>query len=373
LKRKIISKLNVLKENIKENLNHVNSKVSLTCDIWSSISGHPYLAIAVHFINEKFRMKNFLLDFDLIHFPRDGQQICNKIKEILSEFNFETRFIAITTDNAKNNVKGIRLLQTSLAESQNLIFDNFHFRCFAHILNLCVRNGINEKEIKDEIDDLRSHLSFIKDSPKRLQILEERYEALNVKFIKPKIDIITRWDSTFDMINRALQLKSLLIYLTLNEKEFRSKKISENSWSLFESLKVVLESFNDATNLSNSKIPTINLVIPNFSTLSDHLRNHEMTNPKMKNFIKNFEDKFFKYKENIFNDISIISTTIDPRFKLDYFKESEHYETFKQKIENVFEIYNQKYTTTVITQTSEDSTNYSKLLFKRQKTNLPKS
>jgi hypothetical protein len=266
LKRKIISKFNVLKENIKENLNHVNSKVSLTCDIWSSISGHPYLAITVHFINEEFQMKNFLLDFDLIPFPHDGQQICNKIKEILFEFNFETKFIAITTDNAKNNVKGIRLLQTSLAESQNLIFDNLHFRCLAHILNLCARNGINEKEIKDEIDDLRSLLSFIKDSPKRLQILEEKCEALNVKFIKPKIDIITRWNSTFDMINRALQLKSVLIYLALNEKEFKIKKISENSWSFFESLKVVLEPFNDATKiLSNSKIPTINLVIPNFN------------------------------------------------------------------------------------------------------------
>jgi hypothetical protein len=105
LKRKIISKFNFL----KENLNHVNSKVSFTCDIWISISGHLYLAITVHFINEKFEMKNFLLDFDLIPFPHDGQQICNKIEEILFEFNFETKFIALTTDNAKNNVKGIRL------------------------------------------------------------------------------------------------------------------------------------------------------------------------------------------------------------------------------------------------------------------------
>ncbi len=116
-----------------------------------------------------------------------------------------------------------------MAESQNLIFDNLHFRCFAHILNLCVRNGIIEKEIKDEIDDLRSLLSFIEDSPKRLQILKEKCKALNVKFIIPKIDIITRWNSTFDMINITLQLKSGLIYLTFNEKEFKSKKISENS------------------------------------------------------------------------------------------------------------------------------------------------
>jgi hypothetical protein len=52
----------------------------------------------------------------------------------------------------------------------------------------------------------------------------------------------------------------------------------------------------------------------------------------MKDFIKNFEDKFFKYKENIFNDISIISTTIDPRFKLDYFKEfREEFKEFSLK------------------------------------------
>jgi hypothetical protein len=93
------------------------------------------------------------------------------------------------------------------------------------------------------------------------------------------------------MINRALQLKSVIIYLTLSEKEFKSKKISENSWSFFECLKFVLGTFNDATKiLSNSKILTITLVIPNFNTISDRLRNYGITNPKMKNFVKNFED-----------------------------------------------------------------------------------
>lgn len=51
--------------------------------------------------------------------------------------------MGITLDNASNNNTFIRLLATWSIE-KSLSFDsNFHFRCFAHVINLAVREALS--------------------------------------------------------------------------------------------------------------------------------------------------------------------------------------------------------------------------------------
>ena len=54
-------------------------KISITCDIWSSITMQSYLRITVHFIDKEWKLRHFLLN--LCHFP--GQHTAIRTQELL--------------------------------------------------------------------------------------------------------------------------------------------------------------------------------------------------------------------------------------------------------------------------------------------------
>lgn len=68
LTKKIKAKFSDLRENAKATLNMVDSKISLTTDMWTSNSAQiPFMVITGHYLDANFEMKSFLLDF--IHVP----------------------------------------------------------------------------------------------------------------------------------------------------------------------------------------------------------------------------------------------------------------------------------------------------------------
>jgi hypothetical protein len=78
--------------------------------------------------------------------------------------------MAITTDNAANVIKAMNDLYLwfdCMDSKPNT--DTINIRCFAHILNLAVQEGITSIEM----DNLRNFISEIKCSPKNKQLFEE--------------------------------------------------------------------------------------------------------------------------------------------------------------------------------------------------------
>jgi len=98
------------------------------------------MSITAHFIDGNFKIQNVLIDFSLIPYPHGGQQIMEKLREIITEFKIEKKLIALTSDNASNNIKAFKILKNWLKNysSEEII----HFRCFAHIINLSIGGGI---------------------------------------------------------------------------------------------------------------------------------------------------------------------------------------------------------------------------------------
>jgi hypothetical protein len=65
----------------------VNSRVVLTSDIWTSIANVPYISITAHFLNENKHVNRILLDFTNMSFPHKGEDIEEKIKGTINEYN----------------------------------------------------------------------------------------------------------------------------------------------------------------------------------------------------------------------------------------------------------------------------------------------
>lgn len=88
---------------------------------------------------------------------------------------------------------------------------NNHFRCFAHVVNLSVQAAL--KQLKDEIDKVRNLIIKSCSSPQRRQKFSEISNLNSIKNLSPILDVPTRWNSTYDMIQRALSLKVVSFYL----------------------------------------------------------------------------------------------------------------------------------------------------------------
>ncbi|KAG5533342.1 hypothetical protein RHGRI_027517 [Rhododendron griersonianum] len=104
----------------------------------------------------------------------------------------------------------------------------FHMRCCAHILNLIVKDGLDV--IKVGIEKIRDSVAYWTASQKREEKFEETVRQLNVTSTKKLgLDCVTRWNSTFLMLQTALLYKDVFIRLSKRDAQYNSLP-SEREW-----------------------------------------------------------------------------------------------------------------------------------------------
>ena len=90
--------------------------------------------VYVHFIDQDFNVSNFLLEQELFPQPHDYKSISSKLDEVFFRYGIQKKIKSITSDNASNMVKAMKLLVKYYKEKFNL--NIIHLRCAAHILHL---------------------------------------------------------------------------------------------------------------------------------------------------------------------------------------------------------------------------------------------
>jgi len=77
-------------------------------------------------------------------------------------------------------------------------------RCAAHVINLIVKDGL--QEIDGVIENIRESVKYIRGSPN--EKFEEIIGELGINCGRhPSLDVATRWNSTCDMLESALSFK----------------------------------------------------------------------------------------------------------------------------------------------------------------------
>jgi hypothetical protein len=332
IKRKIMEKFEIYDLKVKNCFENTKSKVSLTTDLWTSSKERPYIAITAHFVDQNYEQKCLLIDFSNIQYPHTGLQIKNSLEGALNRYGIFDKLTSVTADNAPNNGIALDLLESSKADHFPNFYDTFHIRCFAHVINLVVQNGI--LELKSELEGIRTFLKFLKTSPKQLQLLQTAAKTLSVNFISLKRDINIRWNSTFD-ITRILSMKDVLIYASVREESFAKYKFSDNIWQKLEQILNFLKEFKEATDLISGKTyASICTVIPIFDLLMSHIEKHlDSDLENVKRCAERMQSKLLEYKDKLINDISIFAVILDPRLKHNYFEDYEknYYNMVKDK------------------------------------------
>ena len=125
LMRKIPAKYDVVRQEIKDELNHA-SAVCLTTDIWTSRISQSYMTVTCHFIDNSWQPKSYVLETFHLSVSHTAENIASELIRIANEWSISEKVVALVTDNASNAVAAARLTGWK------------HILCFAHTLNLIV-------------------------------------------------------------------------------------------------------------------------------------------------------------------------------------------------------------------------------------------
>ena len=109
------------------------SHIALTTDIWTSVATQAYITVTAHFVSSTWELKTCLLQ--TMNFPENhtAQNIEDKLKEILSNFEIGLeKIVAVVHDQGSNMQTCFRNLKNEYGWES--------IKCAAHCLQLCVED-----------------------------------------------------------------------------------------------------------------------------------------------------------------------------------------------------------------------------------------
>ncbi|XP_059428518.1 zinc finger BED domain-containing protein RICESLEEPER 2-like [Corylus avellana] len=216
----------------------------------------------------------------------------------------------------QSNDSAIRIIKDDFELKNALLVGGrlFHVRCCAHITNLLVQFGL--AEIRGIIDDVRQGIKYIVTSESRLNVFSEIAKRLHLPCKKLILDVPTRWNNTYLMLDTAIKFKEVFPRYHRVEQAFQWV-VTLEQWEMVGNVNQVLSVFNDVTNVvSGSEYPTANLYLPEVWRMKEVLMiKCDDRNEYMRSMASRMSDKFDKYwgDSNLFMSIAAV---LDPRYKM---------------------------------------------------------
>jgi len=128
-------------------------------------------------------------------------------------------------------------------------------------------------------------------------------------------DIVTRWNSTYLMLDSALAYRKAYARLALVDCSYKTCP-SEEEWARVETITKLLEPFYNITTLfSGSFYPTSNLYFKNVWKIQKCIEDQiKSADSMISDMAKEMKKKFDKYWDN-YSMILSFAVVLDPRFK----------------------------------------------------------
>ncbi|KAM0865684.1 hypothetical protein ACQ4PT_043104 [Festuca glaucescens] len=295
-------------------------RVAITSDMWTA--GHQkkgYMVVTAHYIDESWNLKSFLLRFAYVPCPHNGEVICQALYECLVDWHLEGKVSTITLDNCTSNDKAVDELTDKLNLPSLMLNGKYlHMRCCAHVLNLIVKDGMNVME--KGIGRVRDSVAYWSATPKRHEKFEKMAKTLNIKYSRRlNLDCKTRWNSTYIMLDIALQYIPIFEKLSKREKMFAKENCcpTDEDWKFARELCDRLKVFFDITVLfSGTKYVTANLFFPKICAIRLSIRKWSTSDdPLIQKMSEEMKTKFEKYWKDV-HGLMAVATVLDPRYKL---------------------------------------------------------
>lgn len=252
-----------------------------------------------------------------------AENLAEVIKEAVSEWELPTKngLPTVVTDNAANVVKSVKLLGAD------------HIPCLAHTVNIAVQKALKLPDVKDVLDKVRKIVGFFHRSTSAAALLKRNSSVLGLPEHKLKIDVVTRWNSAYDMAERFVEMQGA-IFMTLGSLKEKDLILSADDMAIIGCLVDFLKPMKEITTLLCSEnSPTASVIMPLRNQLLHKILiendNDNQLVRQMKETMKTDFQNRYSQIEDYLNTIS----ALDPRFKSLPFATEEERSTVFERVQ----------------------------------------
>ncbi|XP_061374142.1 zinc finger BED domain-containing protein RICESLEEPER 2-like [Gastrolobium bilobum] len=311
------------KEKLKQIMASIPTRICLTFDFWTSCPNPGYICLTAHFVDTNWKLNSKILNFCIPPLDPDFE-LSQMLLDILKDWEIEKKILSITLDDSSPEDNMPETLKNQLASENWLLCDGeffpitfFHVHCFAHILDLIVREGL--EVAGDVVHKIRESVHYLRNSESRLTKFKEcieQIDGVDTSTIGLRIDIPTRWNTTYLMLKSALKYQNVFASLQLIDKSYEYCP-SLVEWKRGEKICELLLPFYYITNLiCGTSYPTSNwyflLVWKIQCVLNDTLSDEDEV---IKSMAERMVVKFEKYWDE-YSVVLALGAVLDPRMKL---------------------------------------------------------
>lgn len=277
------------KRQLKEDLCHSRSRISVSFDLWTSPNSSAILGVVGMWIDATGKRRLTVLGMRRVYGEHSGENLGSVILEVLEEYGIGGDEIGyFMLDNASSNDTAVEFILKELCPwMSSKQRRHRRLRCLGHIINLCCQAFLMGQNCERDIAKLEKHhqqgdyskveehwkkfgclgrlhnlVRYIRLTPQR----REEFSAIIMGGDLSEFDALeliqsnsTRWNSWFHSITRALNVRERLELFSARHvpgkgsQGIASFKLDGQHWFELEKIELALKDFYAATLLSEGK------------------------------------------------------------------------------------------------------------------------
>ncbi|KAF5337795.1 hypothetical protein D9758_016284 [Tetrapyrgos nigripes] len=372
------------RENIKQMFDELEGKVSISLDAWTSSNGYAFIAIIAHYVTNKGKLEELLIDFRELSGAHSGDNMAEVVWETLAQYGPKGKIMAFVMDNASNNDTMIEAIER-FCRRENISFSakDSCLQCMPHTIHLAALEllrclgAISDDDFSKALshkapyqDSVTAPLDCAHDDNATLQDNGEELESDDSEssgFLKSPLEKVSHCSPNrrishsdklafssgiLSRLHAGLQLIKCFMSCTYDyrgavdsyvakDRDLQAYELYPEDWDAVEMVMGWLKSFRSATTqMSTTKRPMLSTVSVIFRGLQQDIRNIlasllDNVSPELKEGLtvahRKLSDYYTKFDQSPFY---VWASLLDPRISYAGLKEDfTNDEILKQDLE----------------------------------------